>query len=325
MKQKTMVLVEFTGREEESGKVFDTTDENAARQNGIYRENAVFRPIPVIVGNGDLLKGLDDAILEMNEGEKRTIALGPEKAFGERRKELVVVIPLHEFARRKLRPFPGLIVDLNGAYGRVQTVSGGRVRVDMNNDLAGKTVVYELKILKEVKDVKEKAELLTEKFFPLREKAEVKLEKGILNVKFPKEIAKQLGPLVVPFTKTITESIPEIKSVEFADLAEKFGSEKAGTSPAEQGKSHPLHPLGRTDETVEEQEHIHEHVHDHEHHVHEVPAEKPVQKTAPKTADAKPLESRKKAPSVKSESTDIYRPGTAFKKKEAPKPFSKNA
>ncbi len=308
MKQKTMVLVEFTGREEETGKVFDTTDENAARQNGIYRENAVFGPIPVIVGNGDLLKGLDDAILEMNEGEKRTIALEPEKAFGERKKELVVVIPLHEFARRKLRPFPGLIVDLNGAYGRVQTVSGGRVRVDMNNDLAGKTVVYEIRVLREVKEAKEKAELLTEKFFPLKEKAEVRLEKDVLKVRFPKEIAKQLGQLLVPFTKTMKEAIPEIKSVEILDSFEKGAAKKAdsheeSTSPAQQGNSHPTRE--RVDEHKEEK-------------IQEQPL-KPQKPAGTKNYSAK------KAPSVKSESTDIYGPGTAFKKKEAPKPFSKNA
>ncbi|MFH1390841.1 MAG: peptidylprolyl isomerase [Candidatus Diapherotrites archaeon] len=228
MKEKSCVLIEFTGKISETGKIFDTTDEKTAKEHGLYKEHAVFKPIPVVIGNGDVLKGLDAALKEMKEGETKNVELSPEKAFGQRKKELVVVIPVKQFTERKIKPFPGLIVDLNGNYGRVQTVSGGRVRVDLNNDLAGKDVEYSVKIIKEIKTPKEKAEVLTKKYFPMKDKkAETKLEKDILKVKFPKELAPQVGQLLVPFTKTIKEAIPEIKSVEFVESFE----EKAKKSP----------------------------------------------------------------------------------------------
>lgn len=224
MKEKTMVLVEFTGKELNSGKVFDTTSEKIAKEAQLYRENAVFKPIPVVIGNGDLLKGLDDALKEMKEKETKTIKLEPKDAFGERKPELVVVVPLQEFRNRKIQPVPGLIVDLNGQYGKVQTVSGGRVRVDFNNDLAGKEVEYEIRINKEVKDVNEKVQLMTEKFFPLKkEKAVPKLEKDVLKLKLPKKLASKIAPLIAPFTKVITEAIPEIKKVE---IVESFETKK---------------------------------------------------------------------------------------------------
>ena len=222
MKRNSIVLVEFTGREAETGRVFDTTSEATAKEAGVYRENAVFAPVPTIVGKGDLLPGLEDAVLEMNEGEERKLALGPAKAFGERKKELVVIVPLQEFRKRGIQPLPGLVVDLNGTYGRVQTVSGGRVRVDMNNDLAGKEVEYDLKVVREVRDSKEKAQLLTEKFFPLKEKAETRLEGEVLAVKLPKELAKEIAPFMEPFTKMIKDVLPEVKKVEIVDsFAEK--------------------------------------------------------------------------------------------------------
>ena len=211
--------------------MFDTTSEKVAKENNLYRENAVFRPVPVIVGHGDVLPGLDEALANMKEGEMKNVKLGAQKAFGERRKELVVVIPLQEFRKRNIMPTPGLIVDLDGVYGKVQTVSGGRVRIDMNNDLAGKEVEYEIKILKEVKDVSEQAQLLTEKFFPLREKAQVRLEGEVLKVKLPKEAAKQLAPLITPFSQTITHTIPQIKSIEIVDsFEEKANSKKESKS-----------------------------------------------------------------------------------------------
>ena len=222
MKEKTMVLVEFTGKELITGKIFDTTSEQTAKQNGLFRENALFKPIPVVVGNGDVLKGLDDALKEMKEKETKTIKLAPKDAFGERKPELVVIVPLQEFRNRKIQPVPGLIVDLNGQYGKVQTVSGGRVRVDFNNDLAGKEVEYEIKVLREIKDVNEKVALMTEKFFPLKkEKAEPKLEKDVLKLKLPKELASEIAPLIEPFSKVIKETIPEIKKVEIVESFEK--------------------------------------------------------------------------------------------------------
>jgi len=234
-----IVMVEFTGREKESGKVFDTTSEKTAKEHGLYRENSLFRPVPVIVGKGDLLPGLDDALKGMKEGEEKKVSLLPKEAFGERRKELIAIVPLQAFRDRKINPLPGLVVDVNGQYGKVQTVSGGRVRVDFNSDLAGKEVEYDLKILKELKEPAEKAQALAEKFFPLKEgKAETMLEKGTLKIKLPKEAGKQLSFLAAPFTKSVKEVLPEIKRVEIVESfeakatasgkAEKAGKNEAG-------------------------------------------------------------------------------------------------
>ncbi len=228
MKEKTLVLAEFTGKELTHGKIFDTTSERVAKENGLYRENAIFGPLPIIVGHGDVIPGLDEAMKEMKEGETRKLRLAAPKAFGERNKDLIVIVPLKEFHSRNIKPLPGLVVDLNGNYGRVQTVSGGRVRVDMNSDLAGKEVEYELKIVREIKEDKEKAQLLAEKFFPLKQKPETRIENETLKVKLPKEAAKQLAPLIAPFTKTVKDVMPHIKSVE---LDENFAEKPAAKEP----------------------------------------------------------------------------------------------
>ena len=217
-----VIIIEFTGMEQESGKIFDTTDEKTAKENGLYKENAIFKAIPVVTGKGDVLPGLDEALEKMKAGEEKTIEMGPEKAFGERKKDLVIVVPLQEFKKRKIQPFPGLIVDLDGQYGRVQTVSGGRVRLDLNSDLAGKNVEYKIKVIKEYTKPEEKAQALAEKYFPIKGMTvETKLEKGKLKIKLPKEIAKQVAPMVAPLAKTIKEIIPEVKELDIEESFEK--------------------------------------------------------------------------------------------------------
>ena len=147
MKKGDMVEVSFTGKDKNTGRVLDTTDEKTAKEAGILREKGVYKPIPVIVGQGELLKGLDEALQEMKVGEKKTIELSPEKAFGERKAELVGLVPLQEFKNKKLTPVPGMMVNINDRVGRVQSVSGGRVRLDFNHELAGKELTFEIELL----------------------------------------------------------------------------------------------------------------------------------------------------------------------------------
>ncbi len=253
-----MVMLEFSGKELTNNRVFDTTSEQEARENGLYSENAKFGPVPVVVGHNDVLPALDEALSTMKEGEERTLRIPPEKAFGERRKELVVVAPLQAFLSHKINPVPGLIVDLNGTPGRVQTVSGGRVRVDLNNDLAGKEVEYTLRVAREIVGAREKAQALTEKFFPLRgRKAEARLENGTLKVKLPKEHAQQAGNIIAAFTKTAREVVPELKTIEVVESFEaKAGNWEKQEKNTEGEKA--AHAGEEKQETARSQEVAHE-------------------------------------------------------------------
>ncbi|VVC00376.1 Putative FKBP-type peptidyl-prolyl cis-trans isomerase [uncultured archaeon] len=243
---KRVVLLEFTGKELMNNRVFDTTSEHEARENGLWNENSAFRAVPIIIGHNDILPAIDAELDSMKEGEERVVRLPAEKAFGERRPDLIVVVHLSQFTERKIMPRPGLIVDLNGSLGRVQTVSGGRVRVDLNNDLAGKEVEYKLRIAKELESADEKCRALVDKFFPLKgTKAEARLESGKLTVELPKELAPQLARLVPAFSKTMKEIIPgitEIKIAETLETEKKDESEKQGepAGPAEQAESKKL-------------------------------------------------------------------------------------
>lgn len=156
MEDGSFVRVDLIGKIKESGEIFETTKEEVAREAGIFNEKLKYQPLLVIVGSKNILPALENFIKTMKVGEKRTVELEPKDAFGERKSELIRTFSLSFFKEQKVEPFPGANVTINGLPGRVISVSGGRVRVDFNHPLAGKTVIYEIEIKEEIKGLEEK-------------------------------------------------------------------------------------------------------------------------------------------------------------------------
>lgn len=223
MKDGDCVIISFSGKDLVTGKIFDTTDEKEAKKEGIFKENAVFKPLPVFVGKKELIPGLENALLEMKEKEKKTIKISPKEAFGERKTELVVVVPLQEFKNRNLTPRPGLKVNLNDNIGKVQTVSGGRVRVDFNHELAGREVEYSVTIEKLLSTPTEKLNALFEKFFPFVSEPKVSLNKEDAEIIIPSKFSHEASHIKEGFAQIIFENVKEIKKIRFV---EEFAAKK---------------------------------------------------------------------------------------------------
>lgn len=130
------VLVEYKGMLED-GTVFDSSEENG--------------PLDITIGAGQVIQGLDEVLANMEVGEKRTVTIPCEKAFG-RYNEFNV-------QKRDLRYVPnaeelpvGQRISFMGPGGQkvsalVQKIEDGYVYLDFNNKLAGKTLVYDLEIV----------------------------------------------------------------------------------------------------------------------------------------------------------------------------------
>lgn len=129
------VLVEYKGMLED-GTVFDSSEENG--------------PMDITIGAGQVIKGIDEALAEMVVGETRTVTIPCEKAFGSYSE--------HNVQKRDLRYVPnadelpvGQRISFTGPGGQkvsalVLKIEDGYVFLDFNNKLAGKTLVYDLKI-----------------------------------------------------------------------------------------------------------------------------------------------------------------------------------
>jgi FKBP-type peptidyl-prolyl cis-trans isomerase 2 len=237
MKQGSIVEVNYTGKTVLDGKVFESTVEKKAIEAGIFSEKAVYKPEVVVVGEGHMLKGLDRALDEMKEGEQRKVVVKPEEGWGQRKPESVRVVPLQQFKEKKIMPFPGLVVEANGMQGRVQSVSGGRVRVDFNHPLAGKELEYELKVERELKQPKEQIEALYGKYFYMVPEAEKTLSigKGDVEISLSPRWSANLGPLKTAFSGIVTKHVKGFEKVRFV---EEFKQDKeAQKAPEKQEKA----------------------------------------------------------------------------------------
>ena len=158
------VIIDYTARVKD-GRVFDTTSAETAKKEDIFDDKRVYRPLPVIVGEGQVVKGLDEALKHLNVGEEKELELAPENAFGSRNPDFIRLVPIKVFKQQGINPVPGMPVELDGRHARIQTVAGGRVRVDFNHELAGRTLVYNVKVVSKAASDDEKVMFLIERSF----------------------------------------------------------------------------------------------------------------------------------------------------------------
>lgn len=157
----SLVRVDYDAWTEE-GELFDTTRRDVATQNGKYNPDVVYEPLPILVGTGRVIPGFDEALQGAEVGKEVEVHIPPEKAFGPRDPAKVDTIPLREFQKQEVAPYPGMRFQHQGKLATVTTVTPGRVRIDYNNPLAGKTLRYVFTVVEEVQDSVQKVKALIE-------------------------------------------------------------------------------------------------------------------------------------------------------------------
>lgn len=227
MENKRILKVTFNGKELLEGRIFDTTDAEIAKQNNMFDEKRKYGSLNIITGEHELLPLVEKELLIMKVGEARKVKMSPKEAFGERNNDLVRVTPIKIFHDQKINPIPGLVISVGNAYGRVQSVSGGRVRVDFNHALAGREIEYEIKVEKEITDKKEIAETIFEKYYAFVPGAKKEIKENKLIVELEKDTLKNL--------EKINESITRLGKdfgieLEFKTLPEKKKEAKEETN-----------------------------------------------------------------------------------------------
>jgi len=207
------VRIEYTGKLGSSGAVFDTTDDGKAKDAKIYNEKYSYGPALVVVGKGMVVKGLDDGLVGMAVGDQKTLELQPEKAFGKRNPSLIRVLPLSEFRKRDINPYPGMVVDLDGTAAVVRSVTSGRVMVDMNHTLAGEKITYEVKVAEKLASPEDKVKALLESNG--LKGADVKIKAGEVVLSIPDSIDKDAKYFLgkTASVRAIKELVPGIKKI----------------------------------------------------------------------------------------------------------------
>ncbi len=137
IKQGDTVEVEYTGKLDD-GTVFDTS---------VSKE-----PLKFTLGVKKVIPGFEEAVLGMKQGEKKTTRIPVEKAYGDRRKELIFEIPKEKMPKDgeiKIGQYLRLDHDNTGKQFlvSVKEIKENTVVLDGNHPLAGKDLIFEIKIL----------------------------------------------------------------------------------------------------------------------------------------------------------------------------------
>ena len=183
------VKVIYTGKEKETGKIFDTNDKKTAEENGLYNPKFNYKPLLMVTGKGELIKGFEEALEKMKPGEEKEVEIPPEKGYGERRKDLIAIVPLQDFKKNKVNPVPGMVLEIEGRPAKVQSVNSGRVRIDFNHELAGKTLIFKIKLVEKIENQEHKIKALIEQVFPLEEDPKVKINGDEVEINLSKKTA----------------------------------------------------------------------------------------------------------------------------------------
>lgn len=87
------VSVDYIGRTED-GKVFDTSIESVAIQNTMFDPQRQYQPLNFTVGKGQMIKGLEEGVIGMKVGDKRTLKIPPENGYGPIDPKKIQAIPV---------------------------------------------------------------------------------------------------------------------------------------------------------------------------------------------------------------------------------------
>jgi FKBP-type peptidyl-prolyl cis-trans isomerase 2 len=147
-----------------------------------------------------VLPAIDKFLIGKKIGDY-ALELEPKDAFGLRDPSKVKTFPASVFKNQKINPYPGAVFYFDNLVGKVSSVSGGRVTVDFNNPLAGKPVIYEIKVKNQVKEINEKAKALIVFFARKEFKFEIKEKKLII------EATKKEGMILKFFAKKFKETL----------------------------------------------------------------------------------------------------------------------
>jgi len=158
------VTIAYTARTVEDGTLVDTTDPEVAEEEGVG-EDQEFAPRTVVLGEGHVFGAVEDDIVGKEVGDEGTVTVGAAEAFGEFDQDEVRTVSVDRIPEDDR--YPGAHVDIDGEHGHVETVIGGRARVDFNHPLAGEDVEYEYEILDEVEDREAKAQALMDTFLDI--------------------------------------------------------------------------------------------------------------------------------------------------------------
>ena len=107
-------------------------------------------PVELVIGDGTLLPAFERALVGLARGERCTVTVPAQEAYGEYDPSAVIEVPAANFPHADELPigsYIGFETDQGAARVKVLGVAGGMVRVDCNHELAGHDLTFEIELV----------------------------------------------------------------------------------------------------------------------------------------------------------------------------------
>ena len=216
----SLILVDYTSKVKDTGEVFETTIEEEAKKHTLHEPNVKYQPKLVSIGESWVVKGLDEALAKTSVGDKKTVEISPDKGFGERDTGKVRMIPLRKLGEDAEKVSIGDTVEVDNKKGVVRFIGSGRVQIDYNHRFAGKIILYDINVLKELKTDDEKTSGILKRYLPVEDdKISFKKTGKILEITIPEEMFRADGLHAIKhFIQTdVFKFIPTLEQVNFIE------------------------------------------------------------------------------------------------------------
>ena len=232
----SLVLIDYTAKVKDSEEVFDTTIEEDAKKHSIHESNVKYQPKLVSIGEVSypVLKGLDEALAKTTVGDKLTVEVTPDKGFGERDSGKVRMIPIRKLGEDAEKVSVGDTIEVDNKRGIIRFIGSGRVQIDYNHRYAGKTILYDVNVIKSLDSPNDKVDGILKNRLPLEDsKITFELKDKEVSITIPEEILRADGLQIMKhfIQLDIFKFVPSLEKVNFIEthLNKQTQTKKAET------------------------------------------------------------------------------------------------
>lgn len=238
------ILINYTAKVKETNEVFDTTIEETAKKEHLHKEGEIHEPKLVVIGESWVLKALDESLTAMKLNKTQSVEIPPDKAFGPRDPEKLKRVPLKQLLAKDVHnPAVGMRIDYNGKMATIRTIGAGRVLLDFNPPLAGKTLIYDVTVDKKLETNEQKISALIHRRIPVveAEKFKFTLKGKTLAIDMPEETFYVEGVQIAKrgTAMDLQKFLPQFTEIKFVESFVSEPKPEIAPEPKEEPKPKP--------------------------------------------------------------------------------------
>ena len=220
----SLILVDYTAKVKDTNEVFETTIEEEAKKHSLHDPNIKYQPKLVSIGESWVIKGLDEALANSKVGDKTTVEVTPDKGFGDRDSGKVRMIALRKLGEDAEKVSVGDTIEIDQKKGIIRYIGSGRVQIDYNHRFAGKTILYDVNVLKSLDSDEDKIKGILKRHMPVDDSKLVftKSDKS-LDINIPEELFRSDALQIMKhFIQTdIFKFVPSLEKINFLETYQK--------------------------------------------------------------------------------------------------------